>query len=941
MSVLWLDLETYSEVPIKHGTYRYAASAEVTLFAFAIDDGPVTAWDRTIGAPMPDTLAAALADPGVTVVAHNAQFDRTVLRLGDMKLDIPVSRWECTMAQALSHGLPGKLEVLGTLLGVEEDKRKHDGHQLVLFFCKPRPANSAVRRATRETHPQEWARFVAYAGNDIYAMREVRSKLPTWNWGPGDVALWRHDQRVNDRGFRVDVDLAHAAIDACKVAAKDNAEQTQLITDGDVQSIQQRNRLKEYLLGQGVDLPDLKASTLERRIDDPDLPWAVRELLALRLQGSKNSVSKYRTLINGVSSDGRLRGTIQFRGASRTGRDAGRLFQPQNLPRPDMDAGDIVSWVELVKQGASALAGFDDTRAASNALRSAIVCNPGRKLVVCDYANIEGRVLAWLADVQWKLQAFRDYDTILGHDERGEPIRKGPDLYRVAYGKSFSLPVEEVSKDQRQIGKVIELACLAADTLVLTDRGAVPIVEVTPDDLVFDGVEWVRQAGPVARGQREVIEWEGLTLTPDHLLLVGDEWIPAATVASSRSMTDRALATVSGISLSSGLNSVRWVGCAGSDADAPAEWSLALRSAICGRARLPAAMPAPSKRPGPTSSGTGATRTLCQTTSIGGVFSTGWLQRSAAAIGKAIAATTVTVVGALRSARSGAKTGEHTCATSLPCPVGTTPGLSLTGSTSTGTTRPATSASSPERRTHATSEPSARSKRKCETFDLAFAGPRNRFVVLTRSGFAIAHNCGYQGAVGAFQTMAAVYRVEVADDVALASVKAWRRAHPEVVQLWYGLEAAAKAAILQPYTPFPVAGGKLVAQSAGGWLTILLPSGRRLSYPQARVVDDKILFSGQNQYTRKWSELQTYGGKLVENAVQAIAGDLLMGAKGRAEAAGYPPVLPVHDELLTEPLDQPTFNVAGLASVMCDLPDWAAGMPVTAAGFETYRYRKE
>lgn len=941
MPTLWIDLETFSETPIAHGTYRYTADCEVLLVAWAIDDGPVQVWDVTLKQRAPDALRAAVRDPNVRVIAHNAMFDRNALRLGNLKVEIPIERWECTMVQALSHSLPGKLSALCDLLKVpHEDTKLASGADAIRMFCMPQPKNVSLRRFTRHTHPAEWDEFVRYAGRDVQAMRACRARMPSWNWQPRDIAAWHYDQRINDRGFQVDTELAEAAVKACAAAARDNADRTSELTGGRVERVTQRDRLKEFLAEHGVDLPDMTKSTLERRIEDPDLPWALRELLALRLSGAKNSTSKYRSLLRAVSDDGRLRGTMQMRGAARTGRDAGRTFQPQNLPRPKAKAEAIEQWIECVKAGNTDLLEYDDVQFAADAIRGVIVAPPGKKIVQADYSNVEGRIVAWLAGVQWKLQAFRDYDTILGTDTRGEPIRKGPDLYRVTYAKSFNIPVDKVTGDERQIGKVIELACLAADTLVLTDRGAVPIVEVTPDDLVFDGVEWVRQAGPVARGQREVIEWEGLTLTPDHLLLVGDEWIPAATVASSRSMTDRALATVSGISLSSDSNSVRWVGCAGSDADAPAEWSLALRSAICGRARRPAAIPAPSKRPGPTSSGTGATRTLCQTTSIGGACSTGWLQRSVAAIGRAIAATTATVVGALRSARSGAKTGEHTCATSLPCPAGTTPGLSSTGSTSTGTTRPATSASSPERRTRATSEPSARSTRKCETFDLAFAGPRNRFVVLTRSGFAIAHNCGYQGAVGAFQTMATVYGVEVSDDKAAGLVRAWREAHPEVVKLWYALDRGVQDAIQHEGRVVQV-NDKLRVVRRGAWLKIQLPSGRCLSYPHVGFDNHgAIEYAGQDQYTRKWSRILTYGGKLFENVVQAIAADLLWAAIPRAEAAGYAVILRVHDELLTETPDTPDYNAAGLGRLMTEHPKWAAGLPLATGGFETKRYRK-
>lgn len=659
MTTLWIDLETFSETPIAHGTYRYAADCEVLLVAWAIDDGPVQVWDVTLKQRAPDALRAAVRDPNVTVIAHNAMFDRNALRLGNLKVEIPVERWECTMVQALSHSLPGKLSALCDLLKVpHEDAKLASGADAIHMFCMPQPKNVSLRRFTRHTHPAEWDEFVRYAGRDVQAMRACRARMPNWNWQPRDIAAWHYDQRINDRGFQVDTELAEAAVKACATAARDNADRTSELTGGRVERVTQRDRLKEFLAEHGVDLPDMTRSTLERRIEDPDLPWALRELLALRLSGAKNSTSKYRSLLRAVSDDGRLRGTMQMRGAARTGRDAGRTFQPQNLPRPKAKVEAIEQWIECVKAGNTDLLEYDDVQFAADAIRGVIIAPPGKKIVQADYSNVEGRIVAWLAGVQWKLQAFRDFDTILGTDARGEPIRKGPDLYRVTYAKSFNIPVDKVTGDERQIGKVIELAC------------------------------------------------------------------------------------------------------------------------------------------------------------------------------------------------------------------------------------------------------------------------------------------GYQGAVGAFQTMATVYGVEVSDDKAAGLVYAWRSAHPEVVGLWYDLERAVRTAI-QNQGQIIVVNDKLRVVRRGAWLKIQLPSGRCLSYPHVGFDNHgAIEYAGQDQYTRKWSRILTYGGKLFENVVQAIAADLLWAAIPRAEAAGYAVILRVHDELLTETPDTPDYNAAGLGRLMTEHPKWAAGLPLATGGFETKRYRK-
>lgn len=451
MKKLYCDLETFSEVPLKNGTHAYGAVAEVMLFTYAFEDGSVKCWDRTVSTAMPVDLRDWLSDPCImTVWAHGGMFDRVVAKyaLPELYNAVPIERWYDTLVQALTHSLPGSLAALCDIFKVADEDKKLDGKQFIQLFCKPPAKNVKRPRATRHTHPKEWEDFKTYAIADILAMRAIHKKMPTWNYQGGEMALWQLDQATNMRGLCVDVDLAHAAIRAVQRAQKSLAAYTVVLTEGQVAKATQRDSLLKHLLAEyGVDLPDLQKSTLERRIDDPNLPWALRELLAIRLQASTSSTSKYKTLIKSVSTDGRLRGTQQFCGASRTGRWAHRGFQPGNLPRPSLEQDVIDAGIEAMKADCEDLTTDNVMQLTSSAIRGCIIAPPGKKLVVADLSNIEGRMLAWLAGEQWKLKAFADYDAGTGHD-----------LYKLAYAKSFGIKPEVVSKDQRQVGKVQELA---------------------------------------------------------------------------------------------------------------------------------------------------------------------------------------------------------------------------------------------------------------------------------------------------------------------------------------------------------------------------------------------------------------------------------------------------------------------------------------------------
>lgn len=449
-TLLYLDFETYSDIDLKKvGSYAYAEhpSTEVLICTYAFDDEPVRVWDCTDGSDMPGDLHRALRrlvkpNSRIKIVWHNGGlFDRLIMK-HCWGFDIPVSNTIDTMIWAFRHALPGSLDALCEVLGVSADNAKDKrGKALIQRFSKPTPKNYKIRRYTAETHPDEWALFIKYAMSDITAMREVFHKLPRWGNSEFEDRVLELDQLINDRGFKVDVALAEAAIEAVEKHKAQLQEEAQRKYGGSLTGKDFLPILRE--LAPAHRIHNAQKSTLNDLLADDDLPDDARTIIEMRLGAASTASTKYSPLLLGRSSDDRRRGCLQYGGAKRTLRWAGKGFQPQNLARGYYHDDELDKGISALLKG-RAHRRFDVAKLTASTVRSCIIPEAGHKFVVADYSNVEGRGLAWLAGEETALDTFR----------------AGLDIYCVTAGKMFGMDPDDIKKnfkEIRQIGKACEL----------------------------------------------------------------------------------------------------------------------------------------------------------------------------------------------------------------------------------------------------------------------------------------------------------------------------------------------------------------------------------------------------------------------------------------------------------------------------------------------------
>lgn len=964
---LTIDIETKSDKDItKCGVYAYADSPyfDILLFAYSVDGQPVQVVDTASGEKIPENILAALADEKIIKRAFNVNFERVCLSrylqknypqyFQSYSIDedtvgnyLNPEGWQCTMIHSRTLGLPSSLAEVGTVLGIEQQKMT-EGKALIKFFCTPYDVSDGVPQFHNPSdYPEKWETFKAYNKRDVEAEMEIDRKLSRF---PVPDFLWEefyHDQEINDRGILVDMELADAAITLDEQSKAKLTSDMQRLTG--VENPNSVYQLLDWLEKQGYKSDSLGKAQVQELIKTAKEP--VKSVLEMRLQLSKSSVKKYTAMKTAVCSDNRVRGMFSFYGASRTGRYCSKIVQLQNLPQnhiPDLtEAREIVKYgyhdeIEML---------YDDIPdTLSQLIRTAFIPGPGKKFIVADFSAIEARVIAWLAGEEWRIKAFEN----------------GEDIYCASASKMFGVPVVKHGENGhlRQKGKVAELACIAEGQLVLTNHGLIPIEKVTTNDLLWDGENWVHHEGVIYKGEREVITYEGLTATPDHLVWVEGQSKPIQFGIAAACGTHL-------VQTGNGREAIRL----GENHQCRKTLEQSYESLLCtnGMYRLQINSVDASVKPdkwqikrlsamltAKANSSMVRQKTDCCEATLSEsqrrrLFKL-WCKRNKVQFFICNCCGLVSYCEIRDSRqRNGNRQNRRQwrlCSGKFEVCNAYAEQLKQTNYCINAIrssilalclfncNQKAVKWYDQRRNYSGCGRGSCEQEKVLETnirkarlYDIRNAGRYHRFTVSGK----LVHNCGYGGSVGAMKAMGAD-SLGLSDAELKQIVTDWREASPHITDLWWSVDRAAKKAIKEKTTTDTHG---LTFSYEAGFLFIELPSGRRLAYAKPRIGENQfggesVTYMGINAQ-KKWDRLESYGPKFVENIVQGIARDLLMYSMrtlSHCFIVGH-----VHDEMIIE-ADR-RMSVEAVCQQMAKTPEWAEGLILRADGYECEYYKKD
>ena len=952
MKRLSIDLETYSSVDLgKSGVYKYAESEdfEILLFAYSIDDGEVKVVDLASGEIIPEEILSALSDESIEKWAFNANFERVCLSkfLGER---LKPQGWYCTMIWSAYLGLPLSLEKVGEVLKLDKQKM-NEGKTLIRYFsipCKPTKTNGMRTRNLPHHDLKKWSIFKEYNQRDVETEMAIKKKLSAFPMPQSEWENYWIDQNINDRGILIDEVLVDSAIKFDEILREEN-----MLRAIELTSLENPNsplQLKEWLNKKGLEIESLAKKDVESALKNVE--GDIKEVLELRQELSKSSVRKYDAMKNVKGKDNRARGLIQFYGANRTGRYSGRLIQVQNLRRNNLKDLELArSLVKNRDYETMEILYESPSDILSQLIRTAFISKEGTRFIISDFSAIEARVLAWLAGEQWVLDAFEN----------------GEDIYCRTASRMFGVPVEKhgVNGHLRQKGKIATLACIAEGELVLTDKGLVPIENLTKAHKLWDGENWVSHDGVIYKGIGEVIEYDGLRATKDHIVWIEGQEKP---IQFGEAAASGAHLLQSG----NGRRAIR----VGEDYKSRKKMGEKLEFLLCPN-KMSRMWKHSMARQGKFNDRkvkrvSSLFPTKTNSTMVGQKANSSkakvyqpkrsrieklWRKRNKIQVsfnsrGRSLFNRKIWIAKkrtrnrqnrqqwALRKRQlkicdSYRECFEHEkyCINRISSKI-----LALC----TKCCYKETFKRIKPRRNYRRCRISCiREKKKLERYrsktrlyDIRNAGKNNRFTVSGK----LVHNCGYQGALGALKAMGGI-EMGLSEDELQSIVDSWREANPNIVSLWWDIDSVVKRVVK---TRSKEKYKSLVISYEKGILFIELPSKRRLAYLKAKIGTNR--FGGESVVYEgivvgnKWDKIESYGGKFVENIIQAIARDILAEAMMRLEKKGFNIVMHIHDEVVIE---SDSSSIKEINEIMSLVPSWAPRLILDADGFESEFYKKD
>lgn len=929
-----IDIETYSGYDIKiTGLHKYVEHPDfkILLVSWSDESGELHTWDCAAGLPLPRNLVRDLMNPKLIKYAYNAKFEIACLQ--KYLPNMPVTCWRDDMFTALYSGLPASLGGAGKALGLPADKSKDlRGKALIRRFCgpaKPKPYEGS-----------EWDEFKEYNRQDVTAEAAIVSNLP--EPPEHEQRAWLMDMFINARGVKVDMQLVNNAIrllDANTAALM--AEARELSGIENPNSVAQ---LMGWFKRKGLDIKGLTKEIVSQQLAGP-LPATVRRMFEIRQSLGRTGVKKYMSIRDSVCADGRIRGLFQIYGAPRTGRFAGRRVQLQNLKRNTIDNLDEVR--QAVKAG-YVPDGLDITDTLGQLIRTTLIPEQGKRFIVADYSAIEARVIAWIANEKWRLTSFAE----------------GKDIYCESASAMFGVPVAKhgLNGHLRQKGKIAELACIAEGQLVLTNHGLKPIERVSLNDRLWDGISWIKHDGVVYRGFKEVIEYEGLKATKDHIVFTGDR-------ADKQIQFGHAAASGLHITKTGDYGQPIRLGANHIARSQTPEafvcfmslrrlWSRIVDYIIKFAKRqikgLPALQPAAtySEMVGQTFDCSKTALRESERQGLHELWSKGY--QVCFQFGAGSGALYDTLFGATDTRNGNRQNkqqrrlccGQFTLGDAQGKPIKQASyyligvcarvlALFVSGCYTQAFQRTyeRTDYRRREKGSDRKAQKLAGNTETARVYDIRNAGPHNRYTVSGK----LVHNCGYGGGLGAMKAMGAD-KAGLTDAEITDIVTRWRDRSPHIVALWSTLERAAFHAIQHKGHKHGIQKCWFIFRD-DGCLYMHLPSNREICYRKAHICKNRwgqpsIGYWG---WQNNWVHLETYGGKLTENLVQAVSRDLLVNAMLRLDER-YNIVMHVHDEVIIEHDNDALEDVI---EVMTQGEDWTAGLPLDADGFVCDYYRKD